>query len=115
MISPSDRQTLARVLGMLGSSNPGERENAARLAERLRRSSGLSWAELLNLPAVPPEPAAAEPAQQPSPVQPAPAGLHQRTAWPGGPSTFAVVREPWLGAYVGLLIVGLIVLCWQYR
>jgi hypothetical protein len=43
------RERIARVLGMLGSDHPGERDNAAKLAEQLRRETGLTWRELLGL------------------------------------------------------------------
>jgi hypothetical protein len=44
---PVDREKLAQVLGMLGSDFAGERDNAARLAEKLRRESGLTWQQIL--------------------------------------------------------------------
>jgi hypothetical protein len=47
MISTVDRLRLAALLGMLGSSHVGERENAAQLVEQFRRQRGLSWADLL--------------------------------------------------------------------
>jgi hypothetical protein len=47
-----DRPRLARVLGMLGSSQDGEALAAARQAERLRAEAGLSWGEIL-LPRLP--------------------------------------------------------------
>ena len=47
-----DRKRLAAILGMLGSNAPGERENAARLAEQFRRHHGLTWADLLAMLAV---------------------------------------------------------------
>ena len=53
-----DMAKLAAVLGMMGSEHDGEALSAARTAERLRRHSGLAWADLLReTPAwVPPEP-----------------------------------------------------------
>jgi hypothetical protein len=42
-----DRQRLARVLGMLGSTHDGEVLAAARLAEQLRARAGVTWTELL--------------------------------------------------------------------
>jgi hypothetical protein len=47
MISTVDRLRLAALLGMLGSSHVGERENAAQLVEQFRRQRGLNWADLL--------------------------------------------------------------------
>lgn len=50
-IGPRPPDTLAgkfaKVLGMLGSEHDGERANAALAAEKLRRQSGLSWAEIV--------------------------------------------------------------------
>jgi hypothetical protein len=43
------RRRLALLLGMLGSEYQGERDNAARKAEELRRESGLTWEQLLGL------------------------------------------------------------------
>jgi hypothetical protein len=50
MISTVDRLRLAALLGMLGSSHGGERENAARLVEQFRRQRGLNWGDLLGRP-----------------------------------------------------------------
>jgi hypothetical protein len=50
-----DRDRLARVLGMLGSSHEGEVVAAARQAERLRADAGLTWPEIL-VPRLPPPP-----------------------------------------------------------
>ena len=41
------REKLAAVLSMMGSQHDGEVLNAARLAEKIRRSAGLSWSDLL--------------------------------------------------------------------
>src|SRR5690349_1365883 len=38
---------LARVLGMLGSASPGERNNAAMMADRLVRAAGMQWIDFL--------------------------------------------------------------------
>ena len=43
------RQRMAKILGMLGSEHAGEREAAAKLADALRRESGLTWDQLLGL------------------------------------------------------------------
>ena len=48
-----DRDRLAKLLGMLGSSHHGEIVAAARQAERLRANAGLTWQEII-LPALPP-------------------------------------------------------------
>lgn len=52
-MSPADLTKLAGVLGMLGSDHAGERDNAARLANRLVRGKGLEWADLLAPSALP--------------------------------------------------------------
>jgi hypothetical protein len=44
---PSDREHLAKLLGMLGSAHVGERDNAARLADRMVRQAGLTWQAVL--------------------------------------------------------------------
>ena len=43
------RQRMAKILGMLGSDHAGERANAAKLVDDLRRESGLTWDQLLGL------------------------------------------------------------------
>ena len=46
-LAPADRNKLARVLGLLGSPHPGERDAAALAADRLVRGRGLNWADVL--------------------------------------------------------------------
>jgi hypothetical protein len=46
-MSELDRALMARVLGMLGSASPGERDNAARMAERIRCDAGLTWSDIV--------------------------------------------------------------------
>lgn len=46
-MTEQDRQRLVRLLGMLGSEHAGERDNAARLAEQIRRENGTTWDDLL--------------------------------------------------------------------
>jgi colicin import membrane protein len=46
-IHSSDRDLLVKSLGMLGSDQFGERDNAARMAETLRRKLGMQWEELI--------------------------------------------------------------------
>jgi hypothetical protein len=41
------RETLARILGMLGSNSVNERDTAARMAEKMRRELGLSWDDIV--------------------------------------------------------------------
>lgn len=45
------RDQLVKVLGMLGSDQVGEVVNAARHAERIRSSLGLTWSQLIVMPA----------------------------------------------------------------
>jgi hypothetical protein len=47
MLPPADRDKLAKLLGMLGSDHPGERDNAAVAADRLVRQRGLTWPDVL--------------------------------------------------------------------
>jgi hypothetical protein len=49
---PADRRRLARILGMLGSEHAGERASAALQAEAFRKRHGMTWEEMLALPAV---------------------------------------------------------------
>jgi hypothetical protein len=49
-VTTTERQRIAAILGMLGSSHAGERDNAARAAEAFRRKHGLTWDELLRTP-----------------------------------------------------------------
>ena len=44
----TERQRIAAILGMLGSSHVGERDAAALQAEAFRRKHGLTWAEMIN-------------------------------------------------------------------
>ena len=48
-----DRDRLARLLGLLGSDFDGEVANAGRLADKLVRSAGLTWPDVI-APALPP-------------------------------------------------------------
>jgi hypothetical protein len=47
MLTAADCDRLIKILGILGSEFPGERDAAALAIERLRRSTGLTWADLL--------------------------------------------------------------------
>jgi hypothetical protein len=48
-----DRERLARVLGMLGSEHDGEALAAARQAERLRATAGVTWHDIVAPSATP--------------------------------------------------------------
>ena len=52
---PDDqRERLTRLCGMFGSDYEGERANAARMADELLRRHGVTWADVLAPPALPP-------------------------------------------------------------
>jgi hypothetical protein len=40
---------LVKVLGMLGSAHPGERDNAARLPTQILKEAGLTWYDVLDV------------------------------------------------------------------
>jgi hypothetical protein len=46
-VSPRSRDQLVKMLGMLGSDHDGECSNAARMAEAVRKSVGLTWDDLI--------------------------------------------------------------------
>jgi hypothetical protein len=48
MLPPDKRTLLGRLLGMLGSDFDGEVVNAGRLADRLVKAEGMSWADVLD-------------------------------------------------------------------
>lgn len=52
MNAPIDLQRLAKVLGLLGSDHSGEVLSAARQAESMRLTAGLTWQQIL-APALP--------------------------------------------------------------
>jgi len=88
-----DRRRLARILGMLGSEHAGERASAALQAEAFRKRHGMTWEEMLALPAVEAE-AESEPVWTPEPEPPV---ASARTGgWPVG---FAVVVA-WIGGAI---------------
>lgn len=64
-MSAMPRETLARVLGLLGSSFDTEALAAARMAERLRLASGLTWQDLLSDTSSPTERPIPPPRHQP--------------------------------------------------
>ena len=47
----STTSTLLKCLGMLGSDQAGERSAAALKADQIVRSNGLTWADLIRVPA----------------------------------------------------------------
>jgi hypothetical protein len=46
-LAASDRERLARLLGMLGSDHAGERDNAGRAAHRLVQQHGITWYDVV--------------------------------------------------------------------
>jgi hypothetical protein len=52
---PAERDKLARLLGMLGSDHLGEVANAGRLADKLVRSAGLTWPDIIAPALSPPD------------------------------------------------------------
>jgi hypothetical protein len=47
-MTPTDRQRLAAILGMLGSNHAGERAAAGLQAEAFRNKHGLTWDQLVS-------------------------------------------------------------------
>jgi hypothetical protein len=66
-LSPDTLRKLVGVLGMLGSNHAGERDAAARLANRLIRGAGLTWGELIAVPELEPNPHCDPPPHRPPP------------------------------------------------
>lgn len=58
MITSTDRSTISKLLGMIGSAHDAEALSAARKAHQLVRDRGASWPEVLGLD---PMPAVSEP------------------------------------------------------
>jgi hypothetical protein len=54
----------------LGNNAAGERDNAARAAEKFRQQHSLTWADLLAMPPVPPEPIVIPETAPPPPPEP---------------------------------------------
>ena len=73
-MTDAERQRLAAILGMLGSSHAGERAAAALQAEAFRRKHRLTWPELLGIPTVEATPEPDHPPRPPptTPERPVP-------------------------------------------
>jgi hypothetical protein len=54
VLADVDRDRLAKLLGMLGSSHVGEVANAGRLADKLVRGAGLTWPDIITPALLPP-------------------------------------------------------------
>jgi hypothetical protein len=50
MLSNPEREKLAKLLGLLGSDHPGERDAAGLAAHRLVQASGMVWADIVCIP-----------------------------------------------------------------
>lgn len=110
-ISDIERAQLAAILGMLGSDAVGERDNAARLAEKFRRKYGATWLELLTPPprtAPQPDPAPApHPAADPAAPSWAPPGAKRDTSPPppepppaAAPAPQPALHEKWTDTWM---------------
>jgi hypothetical protein len=51
LLDPSAADRLVKLLGMLGSHHDGERANAALMADALIRDRGLTWHDVIAIPA----------------------------------------------------------------
>jgi hypothetical protein len=56
VLNPKATDRLAKLCGLLGSDNAGERATAAALADRMIRELGLRWTDVISVPLVPAEP-----------------------------------------------------------
>lgn len=55
MMTSSDRATVAKLLGLIGSAHDAEALAAARKAHQLVTARGATWPDVLGLEAMPPE------------------------------------------------------------
>lgn len=56
MITATDRTTISKLLGLIGSAHDAEALSAARKAHQLLKAKGATWPELLGLATTPPPP-----------------------------------------------------------
>jgi len=52
-LDPTTADKLARICGLFGSLHDGERASAAAAADRLLRSRGLTWPQVISIPTSP--------------------------------------------------------------
>jgi hypothetical protein len=52
-LDPTAADKLTKILGLLGSDHPGERDAAAQAANKLVRERGLTWGDIVAPPIVP--------------------------------------------------------------
>ena len=105
----SDRRRLAALLGMLGSTSSGERDNAARLAEQFRQRLGLTWEEVL-FPDHVDDPASTRQENRPEPTQrrreeqaQPPRWRHQQASRPARRSSFSWSRVAFVALICGTM------------
>ena len=53
ILDPRDADRLAKLCGLFSSDYDGERASAAAAADRLLRSRGLTWAQVISIPTSP--------------------------------------------------------------
>ncbi len=94
-----DRQRLAALLGMLGSDYAGERDNAARAAQKLARGAGLTWGEIL---AAPEPPTWTQPPEPPTWTPPPQATLREAVERVRGFLSMSAIIVGPLAAMIGL-------------
>jgi hypothetical protein len=81
-MTDADRQRLVAILGMLGSAAAGERDNAARLAEKFRCQHGMTWGQLFEPQTVYVYIDRPTPPQPPPPApEPPPPAAPKRSGW----------------------------------
>lgn len=95
-----DRKRLAQVLGMMGSSQPGEALNAARVAAKMQRDSGKTWEQLLTPIEIKlPEQPSSTPTPEPAPEPPMPE-MHGHVAVKAAMLSFLLVMGTVIGTAV---------------
>lgn len=63
VLTSTDRSTIAKLLGMVGSAHDAEALTAARKANMLVKAKGATWVDLLTASPAPPPPASPAPPQ----------------------------------------------------
>ena len=97
---PLDTARLAALMGMTDSAHDGEALNAVRMANRLLRQSGHTWADVLTEAAPPQPPPQASP-PQPSPQPPPDTGRRR--------SGFVSIMAALLAPIIALVVLALVV------
>lgn len=107
-MTAADRKRLASLLGRLGSSYAGERDNAAEAVEKFRIRHNFTWDEILGQSMAPPvvdRTPPPSPPPPPHPWTPPPPPPHPWTPPPPSPTrhfTASLIREsmPWVFAAI---------------